>query len=145
MTLTAGPGPDLQHPVTLTVPASTPFAAVARATAASVAVRCDADVDAIDDLRVAVSDAFALLLGLLPPDADTAQRFVDIAFAPTSDSIEVRLAAPTWPDAVVPRDSIAYVVLDGLLDGLDCRREPASGGTDDRMALSGRAPLRSQA
>ncbi len=60
--------------VALTVPAMPPFASIIRLTAASLAARDDFDYDRVEDVRVAVGEAVAVLLG---PPATGADRAPD--------------------------------------------------------------------
>lgn len=98
--------------VHLTVPATSAFAAVARATAASVAVRAGATIDDVEDVRVAVSEAFALLLADLPDGEQ--QAHVDLSL--TAGSVEFRVSAPAAGDLQVDRDSFAWTILDALVE-----------------------------
>lgn len=122
--------------VHLTLPATPAFAAVARATAASVAVRAGATIDDVEDLRVAVSEGFTLLLADLP----VGEQQVQVDLTLEGDSVGFRLSAPTTGEASADPDSFAWTILDALVDDAAFSLErPRTGSA--RAVISGACRL----
>jgi serine/threonine-protein kinase RsbW len=103
--------------VHLSVPAASAFAAVARATAASVAVRAGATVDDVEDVRVAVSEAFTLLLA----DVPVGEQQVHLDLTVGASGVVFAVTAPTLRVDPIDRDSFAWTILDALVDDADHR------------------------
>ena len=61
--------------VELRVPADRAYASVLRTTTAGLAARLDFPIDDIEDLRIAVGEACAMVLGEAEPDSDLLCRF----------------------------------------------------------------------
>ena len=61
--------------VELRVPADRAYASVLRTTTAGLAARLDFPIDDIEDLRIAVGEACAMVLGEAEPDTDLVCRF----------------------------------------------------------------------
>jgi serine/threonine-protein kinase RsbW len=120
----------------LRVPAAPAFAAVVRATAASVAARAGATVDDVEDVRVAVSEAFTLLLADLP----VGEQQVNLDLTLGDRGLAFTVSAPTRRIDPVDRDSFAWTILDALVDGADHQLidEPGLG---HRAAITGTCRL----
>ena len=82
--------------VRLSVPAHGAFLSLIRTTSAAVAARLEMTIDEIEDLRIAVDEAAAMLL---PSVAD--DRSVDVVFTLGQDELTISLSAHTG-DAVGP-------------------------------------------
>ncbi len=116
--------------VELSVPADPAYLAVLRTATAGLAARADLTIDEIEDLRIAVDEACALVLG---EPASTRSRGVKGASAPVTPTIDavfelshhgvaVRVSGPS---RLLPeRTSFAWSVLEALVDVLDA-------GTDE--------------
>ena len=100
--------------VRLAVPASTAYVGVARSLAAGIATRLDLDLDHVEDLRLAVSEACAVLL----PDAAPGAT-LDLVVQVVGDGLVVELSTATSgaPAPAAP-DSFAWTVLSALADGV---------------------------
>jgi serine/threonine-protein kinase RsbW len=95
--------------VRLRVPADPAYLAVIRTATAGLAARLDLTLDEIEDLRIAVDEACALLLGHQPhPGADLT---ADFTVHPNAIDILVRGPAPGLPR----RGSYAWSVLEALV------------------------------
>ncbi|MCW2541374.1 MAG: putative anti-sigma regulatory factor, serine/threonine protein kinase [Frankiales bacterium] len=105
----------------LWVPADPSYVSVLRTVTASLAARRDFTIEEIDDLRLAVDEASALLL---PHTLDGGQ--LRATFEVDADSLEVEVTVATDPAAEPPRldeSSFAWMVLAALADvvGMDVR------------------------
>ncbi len=68
-------GVDARSDVELRLPADGAYAAVLRTLTAGLAARLDFTMDDIEDLRIAVSEAIAMVLGAADPGSDLVCRF----------------------------------------------------------------------
>ena len=103
-----GPGDDARADVELRLPADSAYVSVLRTTTAGLAARLDFTIDDIEDLRIAVGEASALVL----PEAEPGLRpDLPVLHAPGRADRQGRGAVrrrPTPPDY----DSFAWQVLD---------------------------------
>jgi serine/threonine-protein kinase RsbW len=95
--------------VELRLPADGAYASVLRTTTAALAARLDFTIDDIEDLRIAVGEASALILPEADPNADVVARF---HLGLGTMTIEVETAAIDNPEP--DRESFAWQVLDTL-------------------------------
>jgi serine/threonine-protein kinase RsbW len=110
--VTALPGPD-GDVVTVEVPADVAYVSTLRLTAAGLAARCELTIDDIEDLRLAVDEACALLLPNTSGERLTA-RF-ELAYG----VLDVRVAVTSTPNAEVDRVGFAWTVLGALATDVD--------------------------
>jgi serine/threonine-protein kinase RsbW len=113
-------GPDEAHAdVELRVPADSAYVSVLRTTSAGLAARLDFTLDDIEDLRMAVGEASALVLPQADPGSDLVCEFF---MRPGELTIQVGVPSrrPTPPD----EDGFAWTVLTTLAT-------KASATTDD--------------
>jgi serine/threonine-protein kinase RsbW len=109
-TVTTGPVAD-RPDVEIRLPADGAYVSVLRTTTAGLAARLDFTIDDIEDLRIAVGEACAMVL----PEADTASDLVGqfhLRPGELTVSVAVDAAAPAAPDY----DSFAWQVLTTLAD-----------------------------
>jgi serine/threonine-protein kinase RsbW len=93
--------------VLLTVPADGAYLGVLRTAAAGLAARLQFTLDEIEDLRIAVDEACAMLIRLAAPAAALRCRF-----ALDGDQLGVEVVVPAAPGAVPPASSsFAWKVL----------------------------------
>ncbi|WP_433529751.1 anti-sigma regulatory factor [Micromonospora sp. CA-263727] len=98
---------DVVH---LTVPADGGYLGVLRTATAGLAARLQFALDEIEDLRIAVDEACAMLLAIAPRGAE-----LDCRFAVTEDALTVEVTVPTVPGARLPAESsFAWKVLTAL-------------------------------
>jgi len=104
-----GPGDGARADVELRLPADSAYVSVLRTTSAGLAARLDFTLDDIEDLRMAVGEASALVLPEAEPGADLTCEFF---MRPGELTIRVGVPAesPTEPD----EDSFAWQVLTTL-------------------------------
>jgi serine/threonine-protein kinase RsbW len=108
--------PDHDHTdpdeVLLTVPADGAYLGVLRTAAAGLAARLHFTLDEIEDLRIAVDEACAMLIRLAAPSEELRCRF-----ALTGQDLGVEVAVPATPASAVPdTTSFAWKVLTALTD-----------------------------
>jgi serine/threonine-protein kinase RsbW len=95
--------------VSLRVPADGAYVSVLRTMTASLAARLDFTVDDIEDLRIAVGEACALVLSEAAPGADLEADFRQVA-----GSLTVSVRVGTTQRAQPDYDSFAWQVLSTL-------------------------------
>ncbi|MEV0153134.1 ATP-binding protein [Micromonospora sp. NPDC050686] len=125
MTQLTGPAAtdDVVH---LTVPADGGYLGVLRTATAGLAARLQFALDEIEDLRIAVDEACAMLLAIATRDAE-----LDCRFAVTEDALTVEVTVPMVPGATLPAESsFAWKVLTALTTGA------AADVTDGRATIS---------
>ena len=100
----------LNHPdVMLRIPADSAYLAVLRTATAGLAARLDFTLDDIEDLRIAVDEACAMVLPQARPDSDLTCTF-DLDTARLVVAVTAECDAPRPPD----RDGFAWTVLAAL-------------------------------
>ena len=119
----SGAGRDL---VTLRLPAAGAYLSVLRTATASLASRLDFTIDDIEDLRIAVDEACAMLLVQAVPGAD-----LECSFELTGDAIAVAVTVPTLDGEQPSPDTFAWTVLTALAGEVD-----SSVDADRRVTLS---------
>jgi serine/threonine-protein kinase RsbW len=114
--------PASQHPdgdvVEVRVPAHASYVSTLRLTAASLAARCELTIDDIEDLRLAVDEACALLLPHATPGSTLDTRFV-LAYA----RLAVEASITSVDEAHVDRDGFAWTVLGALAAPIEVSNE----------------------
>ena len=95
--------------VELRLPANGAYASVLRTTTAALAARLDFTIDDIEDLRIAVAEAGALVLPVADPGADLTARF---HLGQGTMTVEVSTDAMDNPEPDL--ESFAWQVLDTL-------------------------------
>jgi serine/threonine-protein kinase RsbW len=105
--------------VELHLPADSAYLSVLRTATAGLAARLDFTLDEIEDLRIAVDEACALLL---PDAAEGADLVCVFSLSPGALSVRVSTASRTGR---VPRpNSFAWTVLTALAGEVDAHAEP---------------------
>lgn len=110
--MTVLPGPD-GDVVRVEVPADVAYVSTLRLTAAGLAARCELTIDDIEDLRLAVDEACALLLPNAAGDTLTAR------FELSYGRLEVRVGVTSSPNSDVDRVGFAWTVLGALATDVD--------------------------
>jgi serine/threonine-protein kinase RsbW len=111
--------------VELRVPADATFVAVLRSLTAGLAARCDLTLDEIEDLRLAVDEASALLLPHATPGGSLTARFTL-----HDGRVDLTVGAAAGPGAQPDRGGLGWTVLGALVDEVR-----VSGGADG-LAIS---------
>ena len=121
-----GPSGATRDVVVLRLPAAGAYLSVLRTATASLASRLDFTIDDIEDLRIAVDEACAMLLVQAVPGAD-----LECTFELTADAIRVDVSVLTLDGREPSRDTFAWTVLTALAGEVD-----SSLDADDRVTLS---------
>jgi serine/threonine-protein kinase RsbW len=102
--------------VTLTVPAEGAYLALLRMVTAGLAARLDFNVDEIEDFKIAVDEACAMLLSQAVPGSD-----VRVSFTLDRDTLAIEVSVPTLDGAEPSRDTFSWTVLTALAGDVDSR------------------------
>ncbi len=105
--------------IDLAVPAVPEYVGLIRSTAAHIAAHADLTIDAIDDLRLAVDEAFAVLIAHKPESGA-----VSITFSIHPDQLVIEFTGPSGspePD----QTSFAWTVLNALVHEVSTKTNPA--------------------
>jgi serine/threonine-protein kinase RsbW len=111
--------------VEVRVPADVAYVSTLRLTAAGLAARCDLTIDEIEDLRLAVDEACALLL----PHAD-GKTPLEARFQLFVGRLEVEASVAAEGEAALDRDGFAWTVLGALATSVDV------SSRDGRMVIT---------
>jgi serine/threonine-protein kinase RsbW len=105
--------------IDLAVPANPVYVGLIRSAAAHIAAHTDLTLDAIDDLRLAVDEAFAVLIAHKPESGA-----VTIKFTIHSEQLDIELTGPAGsppPD----KSSFSWTVLSALVHEVSTQTSPA--------------------
>jgi serine/threonine-protein kinase RsbW len=100
--------------VELRLPADSAYLSVLRTATAGLAARLDFTLDEIEDLRIAVDEACALLLPDAVPDAH-----LNCSFSLSPGSLAVTVTVPSRTGRVPRRNTFAWTVLTALAGDVD--------------------------
>ncbi|HVX55432.1 anti-sigma factor [Nocardioides sp.] len=115
-----GAGDSPRADVELRVPADSAYVSVLRTTTAGLAARLDFTLDDIEDLRMAVGEASAIVLDAAAEGADLTARFWL-----GQRTITVRVEAPGTGSELEQEDDFAWQVLTTLAD--EAKTETVAG------------------
>ena len=115
-------GTAVEDTVEIRLPADSAYLSVLRTATAGLAARLDFTLDEIEDLRIAVDEACAMLL---PAALDTATLTCRFRLDPTT--LEVTVTIPTTRGQLPERDTFSWTVLSALAGEVD------TGLDDDRQ------------
>ena len=114
-----------QDHVTVGMPAEGAYLSVLRTATAGLAARLDFTLDEIEDLRIAVDEACAMLLSQAIPGTNLECAF-DLGAEEMTITVSVTAAGPRIP----ARDTFAWTVLSALAGTVDSRLGP-----DDQVSI----------
>jgi serine/threonine-protein kinase RsbW len=115
----------LRDMVTVRLPAASAYLSVLRTATAGLAARLDFTLDEIEDLRIAVDEACAMLLAQAVPGTD-----LECEFELTGDAMRIAVSVLTVDGREPSRDTFAWTVLSSLAGEVD-----AFVGADDRVSV----------
>lgn len=121
----AGTELTLRDMVTVRLPAASAYLSVLRTATAGLAARLDFTLDEIEDLRIAVDEACAMLLAQAVPGTDLVCEF-----ELTGDAMSISVSVLTVDGLEPSRDTFAWTVLSSLAGDVD-----SHVGADDRVTV----------
>ncbi|MEV0404646.1 anti-sigma factor [Actinoallomurus sp. NPDC050550] len=116
---------DVRDVVTVRLPADSAYLSVLRTATAGLAARLDFNLDEIEDLRIAIDEACAMLLAQAVPGTD-----LTCEFELNDDAMSISVSVLTVDGLEPSRDTFAWTVLSSLAGDVD-----ASVGVDDRVTI----------
>jgi serine/threonine-protein kinase RsbW len=111
--------------VTVRLPADGAYLSVLRTATAGLAARLDFTLDDIEDLRIAVDEACAMLLSQAIPGSS-----LECGFALEPDGMTIRVSAECLDPRAPAADTFAWTVLTALAGSVH-----AHAGPDDRLTI----------
>jgi serine/threonine-protein kinase RsbW len=115
----------LRDVVTVRLPAASAYLSVLRTATAGLAARLDFTLDEIEDLRIAVDEACAMLLVQAVPGTD-----LECEFELTGEAMRIAVSVLSVDGQVPSRETFAWTVLSSLAGDVDSRV-----GADDRVTV----------
>ena len=107
------------------MPAESAYLSVLRTAAAGLAARLDFTLDEIEDLRIAIDEACAMLLAQAIPGTD-----LECVFELGIDQVKITVSVTAAQARMPARDTFAWTVLSALAGSVDSRVGP-----DDRVSI----------
>jgi serine/threonine-protein kinase RsbW len=111
--------------VTVRLPADGAYLSVLRTATAGLAARLDFTLDDIEDLRIAVDEACAMLLSQAIPGSS-----LECGFALEPDGMTISVSAECLDPRAPAADTFAWTVLTALAGSVE-----AQAGSDDRLTI----------
>jgi serine/threonine-protein kinase RsbW len=111
--------------VTVGMPAEGAYLSVLRTATAGLAARLDFTLDEIEDLRIAVDEACAMLLSQAIPGTN-----LDCAFDLGAEAMTITVSVTAAEPRIPARDTFAWTVLSALAGTVDSRLGP-----DDQVSI----------
>lgn len=111
--------------VQVKMPAESAYLSVLRTAAAGLAARLDFTLDEIEDLRIAIDEACAMLLAQAIPGTD-----LECVFELDTDLVTITVSVTAAEARTPARDTFAWTVLSALAGSVDSRLGP-----DDRVSI----------
>jgi serine/threonine-protein kinase RsbW len=102
--------------VTITVPADGAYLALLRMVTAGLAARLDFNVDEIEDFKIAVDEACAMLLATSVAGAE-----FRVGFTVDANTLAIAVSVPTTDGLEPSRDTFSWTVLTALAGDVDAR------------------------
>jgi len=115
----AAPAGSMRDTAVVVLPAASAYLSVLRSVVASLAARLDFTLDDIEDLRIAVDEACALLLADALPGSD-----LRCAFEVSPRTIRTEVSVLTLGGRPPSRDTFAWTVLTALAGRVDATADP---------------------
>lgn len=111
--------------VEVSIPADGAYLSVLRTATAGLAARLDFTLDEIEDLRIAIDEACAMLLAQAIPGTD-----LECGFELGADQVTITVSVTAAQARIPAKDTFAWTVLSALAGSVDSRLGP-----DDRVAI----------
>jgi serine/threonine-protein kinase RsbW len=97
--------------IVLTVPAQSAYVTLARAATAAACAQADFPLDRLDDIRLAVDEACALVIADAPSDGD-----LQVVLTVEGNHITVVVRGPSRREVPIATNTFAWTVLTALVD-----------------------------
>ncbi|MGD0554256.1 MAG: anti-sigma factor [Streptosporangiaceae bacterium] len=107
------------------MPAESAYLSVLRTATAGLAARLDFTLDEIEDLRIAVDEACAMLLAQAIPGTS-----LECGFDLGADQVTITVSVVAAEPRIPAKDTFAWTVLSALAGTVDSRLDP-----EDRVAI----------
>jgi serine/threonine-protein kinase RsbW len=119
----------------LRVPTTATQLPAVRAMAGDLAMRMDYDLDSVEDLRLAVDEACAILAAI-----GEKEQPLTVVFETARAGLHIEAWVPAAEGTAVPRDGFGWAVLQTLADAVDAgsstqEKVPAGNGTASPVAV----------
>lgn len=118
--------PAVKDEVDVRIPAEGAYLSVLRMVTAGLAARLEFTLDEIEDLKIAVDEACAMLLAQAVPGGD-----IEVAFTVEQDALRVGVTVATLDGRAPSRETFSWTVLTALTGEVD-----AAVGTEDRVTIT---------
>ena len=118
-------GRETMDRVKVCMPAEGAYLSVLRTATAGLAARLDFTLDEIEDLRIAIDEACAMLLAQAIPGTD-----LECGFELGADQVTITVSVTAAKAQMPARDTFAWTVLSALAGSVDSRLGP-----DDRVSI----------
>ena len=112
-------GRDTADYVQVKMPAESAYLSVLRTATAGLAARLDFTVDEIEDLRIAIDEACAMLLAQAIPGTD-----LECVFELGVDQVTITVSVTAAQGRIPAKDTFAWTVLSALAGSVDSRLGP---------------------
>ena len=122
---TAVPGELTADYVQIRMPAESAYLSVLRTATAGLAARLDFTLDEIEDLRIAIDEACAMLLAQAIPGTD-----LECGFELGPDQVTITVSVTAAQARIPAKDTFAWTVLSALAGSVDSRLGP-----NDQVAI----------
>src|SRR5205085_3626529 len=119
------PGRLVRDTVELRLPADSAYLSVLRTATAGLAARLDFTLDEIEDLRIAVDEACAMLLAQADPGSN-----LECDFSLSQNTMTIAVSAQSRVGHPPAKDTFAWTVLSALAGSVD-----SSVGPDDKVTI----------
>ncbi|HEV7209964.1 MAG TPA: anti-sigma regulatory factor [Mycobacteriales bacterium] len=120
-----GAAPTVKDEVIVRIPAEGAYLSVLRMVTAGLAARLNFTLDEIEDLKIAVDEACAMLLSQAVPGGD-----IVVGFNVERDALRVQVTVATLDGRAPSRDTFSWTVLTALAGEVD-----ASVDSEDRVTI----------
>jgi serine/threonine-protein kinase RsbW len=124
-TTASQPSGEILDQVTVRMPADGAYLSVLRTATAGLAARLDFTLDEIEDLRIAVDEACAMLLSQAIPGTS-----LECSFALGNDDMTISVSVPSLNPRPPSGDTFAWTVLSALAGSVE-----AQTGPGDKLAI----------
>lgn len=99
--------------VVLTVPAQTSFVSLVRTATAAICAKADFTIDRLEDLRLAIDEACAIVIADAAPDTR-----MTVTWHVSGPEVQMQVRATSASGRAVPTNTFSWTVLSALVDSV---------------------------